>query len=60
MASYALELLDRPGFFVCIPQSMGAATVMTFPTVDEAEQYRWHRDALVTMATRVVDPRCVR
>ena len=53
MTTYALELIQKPGFFVCNPVSLGAATVLTFDTPDAAEAYRWSCDALLVMGTKV-------
>lgn len=50
---YVLELIQKPGFFVCNPLSMGAATVLTFDTPTEAEAFRWSQDALLVMGTKV-------
>ena len=50
---YALELIQKPGFFVCTPHHLGPAQVLTFDTKEDAEIYRWQRDALVVLATRV-------
>jgi len=53
MTTYALELIQKPGFFVCHPLSLGAATVLTFDTPEDAEAYRWSKDALLVMGTKV-------
>jgi len=50
---YALELIQKPGFFVCTPRSEGPTRVLTFATKEDAEAYRWQRDALVVLATRI-------
>ena len=50
---YALELLSKPGFFVCTPHHLGPARVLTFSTEEAAETYRWSQDVLVVMGTRV-------
>lgn len=53
MTTYVLELIQKPGFFVCNPASLGAATVLTFHRPEEAERYRWSKDALLVMGTKV-------
>ena len=59
MTTYVLELIQKPGFFVCNPVSLGAATVLTFDTPEEAERYRWSKDALLVMNTKVTQTNMV-
>jgi hypothetical protein len=49
---YALELLEKLGFFICDP-TQTAGIVLTFDTYEQAEAYRWTQDVLVVMGTRV-------
>lgn len=55
---FALRVVNKPGYFIGedlrLPAGMNEK-VPVFPSWDSAEQYRWTRDALVVMASEVVE-----
>jgi hypothetical protein len=52
---YGLELISKPGHFVCGKRTMVTPTpgILSFKTEEDAEAYRWQQDALMVMGTRV-------
>jgi hypothetical protein len=51
MTYYALELITRPGLYIC--ENSVSAAVVTFPTAEEADAYLWKSDCLIRLATKV-------
>jgi len=55
---FALEIVSKPGYFVGNDLRMPTrltTRVPVFETPGAADRYRWSRDALIVMASRVVE-----
>lgn len=52
LTHYALEIITRPGLYLC--ENSVSARAVTFSTAEEAEAYLWKSDCLIRLATRVM------